>query len=675
MKAPVTEKKEKELTIHGDTRIDPYFWLRDKDSPEVKAHIAQENEYTTHRLNDFVGLKNDIYEEILRHKVEEDESAPSFYGDYEYFSRTKKGLDYRIYYRRHKETREEEILFDTNKESEGHDYFWVRDLDPSPNHKRVAAAIDFEGDEVYDIWIKDLESGQIIDKVPDIVLSFAWSSDSSAIFYCRYEDKTLRSHQVWKHTVGDDRENDVLIFEEKDDLFQVNLNTTADGKYVIISSGGHESRHIVLLNEEGELKEFIPRKEGVENYVDCCENKLFYLTDDDAPNFKIMMYDIADDRIEEVLGNDDEILREEIHCFKNHLITLERKDGLQHIRILNLLTTEEHFYSPDLPIYELELGDNFDFDTNLMHLSYESMALPMIDINYNLDTKEITTLKEKQAAPEFNKDDYQYERLFAPSRDGKTQIPISLVYRKDSREPGRPQPLVLNGYGSYGLSHEVWFRPSDMPLLDRGYIVAVAHIRGGSEMGRKWYKDGKMANKMNTFYDFIDCCECLHDREYSIPELTVIKGGSAGGLLMGVVINLRPDLFGMVATRVPFVDVLNTMLDKELPLTIGEYVEWGNPHLINDYWRMKEYSPYDNIKYQDYPEIFVRTGVNDSGVGVWEPMKWVAKLRDYTTSGKDIVIRIEDSGHSGAASRYKYIDEVAEENAFVVNYLERTKEE
>lgn len=675
LQPPVCKKIPKELTIHGDTRIDNYFWLNDRENPQVIDYLNAENAYSDSILAHTNDFQTKLFEEIKARIKQNDESVPYKRNGYFYYSRYEEGKEYEIFCRKQDSLEnEEQIMLDENVLAEGHAYHSVGGINVSPNNKMIAYGIDTVSRRIYTINFKNLETGEILkDKIEGTVGSVAWANDNKTVFYTKKDLETLRSFQVWKHTLGSKK--DELIFEEEDETFDCYAYRSKSGNYVIINTSATlTSEYRILSADEpnGEFKMFQARERELEYSIANFEDKFYVLTNlDGAKNFKLMVTDVnatEKENWKEVIAHRDDVLLEDFEIFRNHLAIDERKDGLSQIRMINNETGDEHYLDFGEETYTAYLSTNLDFETEVLRYGYTSLTKPSSVYDYNMNTKERELLKQQEVLGGFNSDDYHAERHYATVKDG-TKVPISLVYKKGLKKDGN-NPVLLYGYGSYGATMDAYFSSSRLSLLNRGFVFAIAHIRGGEEMGRHWYDDGKMLNKKNTFTDFISCGEYLITENFTKQNKLFAMGGSAGGLLMGAIINMRPDLWAGVVAQVPFVDVISTMLDETIPLTTGEYDEWGNPNEKEYYDYIKTYSPYDNVEAKDYPNMLVTTGLHDSQVQYWEPAKWVAKLRELKTDNNMLLLKTNmEAGHGGASGRFEAYKETALEYAFLLNLI------
>jgi oligopeptidase B len=674
---PNPKKEPHELTAHGETRIDPYYWMREKDAPEVIEHLNGENAYTKAKTAHLNKFQEELFHEMKARIKEEDTSVPYFYNEYYYLTRYEKGTEYPIHSRKLGSLEAaEEILLNVNDLAKDHDYYNISGQAVSPNNKFLAYGEDTLSRRIYNIRIKDLETGELLDDIlQNTTGSAVWANDNRTVFYTVKDPETLRSYKVFRHVLGTPIEDDVEVWHEEDNTFLCYAYKSKSDKYVIIGSYQTISQEYRVLNAdepESEFKVIQPRERDLEYGVAHHGDYFYILTNWEAKNFRLMRTpENATDKSnwEELIPHRSEVLLAGIDIFNDYLVLSERHQGITQLRI-RPWEGEEHYVQFEEDAFVAQTTTNVEFDTDILRFAYTSMTTPMSTFNYNMKTRERELLKQQEVIGEFSPDDYQSERLYATARDGE-RIPISLVYKKGFQKDGK-QPLLLYAYGSYGHSMEPFFSSARLSLLDRGFAYAIAHIRGGEEMGRAWYENGKLLKKKNTFYDFVDCGDFLIQENYTNPEKLFAMGGSAGGLLMGAIINLRPDLWKGIVAAVPFVDVVTTMLDESIPLTTFEYDEWGNPNNKEYYDYMLSYSPYDNIEDRDYPAMLVTTGFHDSQVQYWEPAKWVAKLRDHNTGNEPILFHINmDAGHGGQSGRFRRFKETALEYAFFLDLAEK----
>jgi oligopeptidase B len=670
---PTAKKVAKELTIHGDTRVDNYYWLNEREDPEVIAYLEAENEYKDKMLEHTKDFQEKLFQEMKGRIKEEDQSVPYKDNGYFYLTRYEEGQEYPIYSRK-KETLEapEEVMLNVNEMAEPYDFYNVSGLSVSPNNKLLAFGVDTLSRRIYTLKFKNLETGQILeDEIPGTQAGYAWANDNHTIFYVAKDPQTLRGYKIMKHKLGDSAEQDEEIFVEEDETYFSYVYRTKSDKYIVIGSTTTLSQEYRILeadNPDGTFRTFHPRERGLEYDIAHFDDKFYIRTNLDAKNFRLMSTSedaTTKDNWQEVIAHRDDVLLEDMDIFKDYLVLSERKNGITQIRV-RPWSGEEHYIEFPEEAYVAYTSVNPRFDTEQLRLGYQSMTTPNTTYDYNMRTKEFNMLKQQEVLGDFDPNNYETERVMVEARDG-AQVPVSIVYRKGFDKDGK-SPLLLYGYGSYGASMEPSFSSARLSLLDRGFGYAIAHIRGGEEMGRQWYEDGKLLNKKNTFTDFIDVGEWLVENNYTNKDKLFAMGGSAGGLLMGAVVNMRPELWKGVVAAVPFVDVVTTMLDESIPLTTFEYDEWGNPNNKEYYEYIKSYSPYDNVEAKDYPAMLITTGLHDSQVQYWEPAKWVAKLREMKTDNNPLIMHTNmEAGHGGASGRFRRLKETAMMYAFVLD--------
>lgn len=676
--APSVEVKPKELTIHNHTRTDNYYWLNDPENPDVIAYLNAENEYLAQVMAPVKPLQEKLFEEMKGRIKEQDESVPVKDGEYFYYVKYVEGGEYPVYCRKQGSLdAPEEILLDGNEMGKGKKYFSIGGYEITDNDEIIAYGVDTISRRNYTVRFKNLKTGEIYkDQIKNTEGgSYAWAADNQTFFYILRDQKTLLGYQVWRHVLGTDVKSDVLVYEEKDNQYYMGLYRMKSKKYIAIGSdhNGIASEYQLLeaTNPTGEFKTFLARERGHEYDIEHFEDKFYIKTNlDNAINFKLMEvneHETSDkSKWKTVIEHRPEVYLEGIEVFKNHLVVQEKNQGLSQLRIINHSTKTEHYLNFGEPAYDANIGSNPSFDTDTLRYSYTSLTTPNSTFDYDMNAQTKELKKQQTILGGFDKENYISERVFVTVRDG-AKVPVSIVYRKDTKLDGTA-PLLQYSYGSYGYSTDATFGSGRLSLLDRGFVYAIAHIRGGQEMGREWYENGKMFKKMNTFYDFIDCSDFLIKNNYCSPEKLFALGGSAGGLLMGAIINLRPDLYRGVVAAVPFVDVVTTMLDETIPLTTGEFEEWGNPKNKDSYEYMLSYSPYDNVAAKDYPNLLVTTGLHDSQVQYFEPAKWVAKLRTMKTDTNLLLMHTNmEAGHGGASGRFASLKEVAMEYAFIID--------
>ncbi|STO19158.1 Protease 2 [Flavobacterium hibernum] len=679
--APKAKEIPKTLKKHKETRVDNYFWLNDRENPEVIDYLNQENSYYESMTSHTKTLQGDLYEEMKARIKEDDSSVPYFYNGYFYITRFETGQDYPIFARKKGSlSAEEEILFNCNEMAKGHAYFKLGGLSISPDNKFASFGLDLVGRRIYTIQFKNLETGEILsDKIENATGGSVWANDNKTVFYTKQDEVTLRADKIFRHKLNTLSTEDVLVFNEIDDTFNVSISKEKSRKYIVIGSGSTLTTEYRILNSDnpdGEFIVFQPRVRGLEYSISHFEDSFYILTNKDkATNFKLMKTPenkTGKKNWVDLIPHREDVLLEDIEIFKNYLVVEERSNGLNHIRIMPWNDEPDYYLPFGSETYNAYTTTNVDFDTDVLRYSYQSLATPSSVIDFNMKTKTKEILKEQQVlGGKFDKENYIEERVWATARDG-VKVPISMIYKKGLQKNGK-NPLLLYAYGSYGITMDTYFSSTRLSLLDRGFVYAIAHIRGGEDLGRQWYEDGKLLKKKNTFTDFIDCSKFAIDENYTSPEHLYAEGGSAGGLLMGVIINEAPELYNGVIAQVPFVDVITTMLDDSIPLTTGEYDEWGNPNNKKYYDYMLSYSPYDNVKAQNYPNMYVSTGLHDSQVQYWEPAKWVAKLRNLKTNNNLLFLDTNmDAGHGGASGRFEALKDLAKEFSFLLD-LEKIK--
>ena len=669
-KIPVSFKK------FNDIRIDDYYWLKERDNPEVIDYLERENDYYEKMTSHTLDLQDKLFNEIKNKIKEDDESVPYFLNGYWYKTKYEEGLGYPIY-TRYKDSlsNKEEILFNCNELAERHDYFNLSNFQISPDNKIVAYSIDTVSRRLYTIQFKNLETGEIYnDKIINSSGSFAWANDNSTLFYTNRDVNTLRNDKIFKHKLGTDYENDELIYFENDETFYTNVSKSKSKKYIIISSYSTLTSEFQFLPADSinkDFKLFNKRKRGVEYSINHYDDHFFIITNkDNAYNYKLMKTEInktSSENWTDVIEHRKNILIEGIDIFKDHLVISERVNGLNRINIKKWDDSENYFLNFDNETFSANTTTNLDFDSKKLRYAYNSLNEPYSVVEFDMTTKEKIILKQHEVLDKkFNKNNYVTERIWADSKDGN-QIPISLIYKKGIKKDGS-NPLLLYGYGSYGNTIDPSFSISRLSLLDRGFIYAIAHVRGSEYLGRDWYEQGKLLNKKNSFNDFVDTTKFLISKGYTSSKHCYAYGGSAGGLLMGAVLNIAPELYNGVIAAVPFVDVITTMLDETIPLTTSEYDEWGNPNQKQYYNYMMSYSPYDNVSKVNYPNLLVTTGLHDSQVQYWEPAKWVAKLRDYKLDKNYLFLNTNmETGHGGSSGRFEAIKDLAKEYAFILD--------
>ncbi|MEO5906293.1 MAG: S9 family peptidase [Saprospiraceae bacterium] len=677
---PVAAKQVKELTIHGDTRLDPYYWLNDRNNPEVIAYLNAENQYLDTMLSHTKAFQEKLYNEIVGRIKQTDMSVPYKENGYFYITRYEEGQEYAIHSRR-KENMDspEEIMLDVNALAKGFDYYAIAGRSVSPDNKLLVYGEDTLSRRIYTLRVKDLTTGQLLeDVIPNTSGGATWATDNKTFFYST-KDATLRDYKIWKHKLGTPVSADQLVYEEADETFGAFVYKTKSKKYIVVGSHStlsQEYRYVDASTPDAAFQIFQPRKRGLEYAIEHFNDIWYVRTNKDAKNFRLMKTPVAktgEENWVEVIPNRSDVLLEGMDVFKDFLVLSERKGGITQIRIIPN-QGKEHYIQFGEDAYVAGTSVNPEFDTKVLRITYQSLTTPSTTYDYNVETKDKLMLKQQEVLGEFDPADYRSERIMAKVRDG-VEVPVSIVYHKDTPIDGT-SPCLLYGYGSYGYSMDPAFSMTRLSLLNRGFVYAIAHIRGGEEMGRQWYEDGKLLKKQNTFNDFIDAGKYLVEHKYANEEKLYAMGGSAGGLLMGAVVNMEPDMWAGIIAAVPFVDVVTTMLDESIPLTTGEFDEWGNPKEKQYYDYMKSYSPYDNVVAKNYPPMLVTTGLHDSQVQYWEPAKWVARLREMKTDKNPLLMHTNmDAGHGGASGRFRQYKEIALEYTFLLDLAGKIEDE
>ena len=684
-KPPRAKKEPKELIVHDDKRIDNYFWMRlsdkqkeskepDQQTQNVIDYLNAENKYLKEKMSHTEELQDALFNEIKNRIKKDDSSVPVKVQNYSYYSRYEKDKEYPFYCRKQNNHPQEEIILDVPNMAKGYAYYALGGRSISPNENLLVFGVDTVSRREYTLYIKDLTTGKLLsDKISNTTGSAVWANDNKTLFYTKQDPVTLRSHQIYKHILGTDQDQDILVYEETDDTFGCYVSKSKSKKYIIIGSyhtSSNEYRYIDADKPESDFVIIQKREKNLEYSVYHYKEYFYILTNYEAKNFRLMRTFVSapkKENWEEVIAHKKDVLIEGIDIFEDYLVIEERQNGLTQIKVINWKNKKEYYIDFDDPAYTVSTFANIEFNTSILRFYYTSLTTPNSVFDFNMNSKEKQLLKQDEVLDEsFSPEKYESKRYYATARDGK-KIPISLVYKKGVQKNSK-NPLLLYGYGSYGYSLDPYFSSVRLSLLNRGFVFAIAHIRGGEDLGREWYEDGKLLNKKNTFYDFIDCGEYLINQKYTNTEHLYASGGSAGGLLMGAVINMKPELWNGVIASVPFVDVISTMLDESIPLTTGEFDEWGNPKNKIYYDYIKTYSPYDNIEAKEYPHLLVTTGYWDSQVQYWEPAKWVAKLREFKTDNNLLLMDCNmDVGHGGASGRFKRYKEISLEYAFLLN--------
>lgn len=677
---PIAKKTPKELVKHNDVRVDNYYWLNDREDPEVISYLESENAYYKSMTGHTEDFQDQLFAEMKSRIKEDDSSVPYRQNGYWYITRYETGKEYPIYSRK-KETLDakEEIMFNCNQLAEGHEFFNLRGVSVSPDNTLAAYGTDTISRRQYHIQIKNLETGEVYeDKIDNTTGSAVWAKDNKTFFYTKKDPVTLRSDKIYKHKVGTSSTEDELVFHEKDETFGTYVYKSKSKEYIIIGSYSTLTSDYRILkadDPDGDFQIFSPRERGVEYSIYHYGDDFYILTNKEkATNFKLMKVAVentSSENWEEFIPHREDVLLEDIDIFKDYYVLSERDNGLNRLKIVRWDDTDSYYLPFDNETYVAYAYTNPDFDTEVLRYVYNAMTSPYAIVDFNMATKEKEVKKEQEVlGGKYDKENYTSQRVWATARDG-SKIPISLVYHKDTELDGEA-PLFQYGYGSYGSTSDPYFSTVRLSLLDRGFVYAIAHVRGGEYLGRPWYEEGKLLKKKNTFTDFIDCSKYLIANKYTSAEHLYAYGGSAGGLLMGAIVNMDPGLYNGVIAAVPFVDVITTMLDESIPLTTGEYDEWGNPNNKEYYDYMKSYSPYDNVKAQNYPHMYVSTGLHDSQVQYWEPAKWVAKLREFKTDDNLLFLDTNmEAGHGGASGRFQALKETAKEYAFILDLEEK----
>ena len=677
---PTALKKEKKLEIHGDLRIDNYYWLNQRENPDVLSYLKDENNYTEKVLKSTEKLQEKLFKEMKARIKKDDSSVPYFFNGYWYITRYEKGKEYPIYTRKFNNLdAEEEVLLDVNVLAKDYKYFRVSGISISPDNKKLSFGVDTLSRRIYTIKVKNLESGEMYSDNINGVNSYAtWAADNETLFYTSKDKQTLRSDKIYRHKLGDEQESDVLIYEEKDDTFSTYVYPSKSREYIMIGSSSTMSNEFRYLSSSTPMEKFkiIQKRERGLEYTPYQFEEMFYISTniDNSTNFKLVKTPISSpskSNWKDVIPHREDVLLDDVDFFRDFMVIGERENGLLRIRIKTWDNKTDYYLNFESGLdfqnqtYNASIGSNPDFDTDLLRYSYTSLTTPFSVIDHNIKTQKEEVKKQQEVLDSnFNTKNYTSERLFANSHDGK-KIPISIVRHVDT-ELTPETPVLQYAYGSYGSTVDPSFSSVRLSLLDRGFVFAIAHIRGGQYLGRSWYEDGRMLSKKNTFKDFVSCSKFLIENKFTSRDHLYAEGGSAGGLLMGAVMNMAPELYNGVIAAVPFVDVVTTMLDESIPLTSGEYDEWGNPNDKEYYDYMLSYSPYDNLREVEYPNTLITTGLHDSQVQYWEPAKWIAKLRDYHKGDNFIILKTNmDAGHGGASGRFEPLKEIALEYAFL----------
>jgi oligopeptidase B len=672
---PVARKVHTENHINGGDLVDDYHWLREKSKPEVAQYLEAENAYAESVMKPTDGLQKKLYDEMVSHIKETDMDVPYKQDDYYYYSRWETGKQYRIFARKKGSlSAPEQITLDVNELAKGEKFMALAVYEVSEDGNLLAYSTDNTGFRQYRLHVRDLRTGKDLPDTAEKTGSIVWASDNKTLFYT-VEDPAKRQYRLYRHKLGTDSKTDELVYEEKDERFDLSIDKSRSRQYLFMTSGSHttsEARYLEAANPTGEFKLVAPREQNIEYYLDHIGDKFYIRTNDKGRTFRLVTAPVSDpgkNNWKEIVPVRNDVMIGDIEAFHDFYVLMEREHGLPQITVVNLASNAQQRITFPEPAYTAFAQTNREFNSHLFRYSYQSLVTPMSVFDYDVEKHTSTLLKQNEVPGGFDRTRYKSERLWATAQDG-TKVPISVVYRKDLKKDDGSNPLYVYGYGSYGLPLPISFSPARLSLLDRGIVMAYVHIRGGGELGKPWHDAGRMMNKMNTFTDFIACTEYLVANKYGSRDKIAIEGGSAGGLLMGAVTNLRPDLFKVVVSHVPFVDVMNTMLDASLPLTVGEYEEWGNPSEKPAYDYMIRYSPYDNLKKGTYPAILVKTSFNDSQVMYWEPAKYVAKLRTLKTDNNVLLLKTNmAAGHGGSSGRYDNLKEIAFDYAFILTQL------
>jgi len=668
--APVAPQRPHVLEAHGDKRVDPYYWLRDKQNPDVIAYLEAENAYADGVMADVADLRERLYREIVGRVQERDHSAPVFHKGWWSYTRTVEGLDYEIYCRRKGSMEaQEEVILDANELAKGHDYFELGYVEHSPDTNLLAYAIDVNGSELHELRFRDLATGRDLDDVINgVYYGAAWAADSRTFYYVR-PDSAMRPYQVWRHRLGEEVAQDSLVLQEEDERFELGVELSKSERYIFFTSSSQVTSECRFLRSDTPDDEPVvieQRRPEIEYSVDHQEDRFLILTNDGAINFRLMAAPVSSpgrSSWTELVAERAGVRLNYTDVHQHHVVLGQRSDGLQRLEVLDSATGDMHVVEQPDSAYTAFPGSSPDYASRVMRFFYTSLTAPWSAVDYDMQTRVRAIVKEQPVRGGYDRNEYSTERLWATAPDG-VRVPISVVYRKALRRDA--SPLLLYGYGAYEHSNDPMFDPARLSLLDRGFVFAIAHVRGGGEMGREWYENGRLLHKRNTFDDFIACAEHLVAERYTIPARLAVRGRSAGGLLIGAVLNMRPDLFGCAVAQVPFVDALTTMLDDKLPLTVNEYDEWGDPRQLEFYRSIKSYSPYDNVRPAEYPAILAMAGLNDPRVSYWEPAKWVAKLRTCNRGDRPILLKTQmGAGHMGPSGRY----ESWREEAFVMSFV------
>ena len=667
--APRAKTSDVKTHLHKTTLTDPYAWLRDRQNPEVIAYLEAENRYTADVMKPTEDLQSQLYHEMVGRIRQSDTSVATRRGSYLYYTRTEKNKQYKIHCRRFKSMRApEEILLDENRLAEGEKYFRIGNFSVSPSHELVAYSVDTAGDEAYTIFVKDLNTGKLLpERVPNTYYTLQWANDNRTFFYTLL-DKAKRPHKLLRHAIGTSQATDVVVHHEKDQRFEVEIRKTRDHRFLMLEILSLATSEIRILDADACADRFrvlVPRRQGIECSADHHGGWFYLRINDTGRNYRLVRLPVEGGTLEEVVAHRPEVMIESVEAFRDHLVLIEREDGLSHVSVRGIQTGESHRAEMPEAVYSLPHARNEEFDTNWYRFGYTSLVTPLSHFDYNMKTRRRVLKKQSAVRGRYDPARYKTERLFATAQDG-TRVPISIVYKKRPRRNGKA-PLLLYGYGAYGITIDPAFHSDRLTLLDRGFSFAIAHVRGGEDMGKTWHDDGRLLNKKNSFSDFIACAEHLIANQYTSASKLMVEGGSAGGLLVGTVLNMHPELFAAAVAKVPFVDIVNTMLDETLPLTVAEYEEWGNPRERKYFDYIRSYAPYENVEAMRYPHILVTAGLNDPRVQYWEPAKWVARLRATKTGDQVLLLKTNmGAGHFGKSGRYEKLKDIALEYAFLL---------
>jgi oligopeptidase B len=670
----MVKKIPTKLEKHGHVRVDNYYWLRERDNPEVIKYLNEENQYAAEEMAHTRSFEEKLFEEIKGRFKQTDMSVPYRRDDYFYYTRYEEGKEYPIYARKRGSLDQpEEIMLDANVLAEGHEFFSIGGWAVSAAQDFLAYAVDTQGRRIYTAYLKNLTTGEILpDVFANVTENLTWANDNKTIFYGKQDETTLRQYQIYRHVMGSDPADDQLVFQEDDETFVAYIFKTKSKKFLMIVSSqtiSQEYRYVDAGDPFGEFKMFLPRERSHEYHLDHFQDRFIIRTNSEAKNFRLMSTPVEQPEREhwqEIIPHRSDVYLGDFELFKDHLVLEERARGLTQIRVIPWSGGAGYYLEFDEPAYRANLGVNLEFDTTMLRFEYTSMKTPLSIHDHDMVARSKILLKREEVLGGFDSENYATERLYAQAADG-TIVPLSILYRKGVKKGGG-NPLLLYGYGAYGLSIDASFASPRLSLVDRGFVYAIAHIRGGQEMGRQWYEDGKLLKKKNTFTDFVACAEFLIHERFTAPDKLFAMGRSAGGLLMGAVSNMRPEIFKGIVAEVPFVDVITTMLDSSIPLTTGEYDEWGDPNQREYYDYMLSYSPYDNVQKKAYPAMLITGGLHDSQVQYWEPAKWTAKLRELKTDDNRLLLKTNmDAGHGGASGRFRRHHETAFSYVFLLD--------